>query len=462
MPFGSSRRLRLGTNTTIAFLAFAGVLIFVGLIIHKYPQRIDLTKTGTQSISEETRKVLGALDRDVHAIAFPTPSGNGTVAMRDLLENYHVENQRFTYETVDADRNPAKAKQYEVTNYDTTVLSAGTKTQRVTDPTEEAITNGLRQLMQDDVRKVYFTAGHGEHPLEGEGRASYSAARKAIEGANFPVAPLTLMAVSEIPGDAGALIVAGPKNDFLPAEIEMLGDYVRGGGSLLVMLDPGPDGGLRDLLTEFGVTLGDDMVIDKISRVFGGDYATPVVTSYGASSFVRDFRIATFFPEARSVRPAESPSPGVTAEPLASTSEAAWGETNMEEIKAGQIAFTPGEDYPGPVALAVEASIAPEGAGDDPPEGEARNGKVIVFGDSDFASDFAFSLSGNADLFLNAIEYLARSDNPIVIERRQQEGAPLVLSAAQGRTLTFVSLGLGPGLVILTGTLVWRSRRKYR
>ena len=73
MSFGRSRRMRVGTNTAIAFLAFAGVLAFLGLIVHQFPQRIDLTEAGVESLSEESRKVLGSLGSDVHAVAFPSP-----------------------------------------------------------------------------------------------------------------------------------------------------------------------------------------------------------------------------------------------------------------------------------------------------------------------------------------------------------------------------------------------------
>jgi ABC-type uncharacterized transport system involved in gliding motility auxiliary subunit len=477
MPFGRSRRVRIGSNVAVALVAFSAVLIFVGLLADRFPKRIDLTERGVQSLSEETQRVLAALDRDVHAVAFPSPQGDGLTATRELLENYHVENRRFTFEIVDADRNPALARQHEVTAYDTIVLGAGTKTHRVTEPTEEALTNGLRQVMQDVVQKIYFTTGHGEHPLEGEGKASYSAAKREIERVNFSVATLNLLASVAVPEDAGAVVIAGPRKALLGLEVDALRAYARRGGSLLVMLDPGQDGGLGNLLAEFGVALGDDIVIDKLSRLFGGDYTTPVVMRYGQAPFLRDFRVATFFPEARSVRPLEPPPDGVTAEPLASTSEAAWGETSVEEITSGNIAFNADADTPGPVPVAVVATRQEAGAtgdgGTEPPDGSAEDApaedapaapeaKLIVFGDSDFAADATFSLSGNGDLFLNSLEYLARAGRPIVIEQRQRKGSPLFLTSEQGRTLALVSFGVSPVVILAAAFLVWRFRRKHR
>ena len=206
MPFGRKRRIRTGASTALALVAFGGILVFIGLIAERFPGRFDLTNVGTHSLSGETRATLAALDRDVRAIAFTSSEGEAPAAMRELLENYHVENRRFTYEILDAERNLALAKQYEIPNVGTTVLIARTKTHNVTEPSEQALTNGLRALMIDEVRKVYFTAGHGEHPLEGDQGGSYNAARSGIEGGNFPVEPIALMSTAVIPEDAAAVV----------------------------------------------------------------------------------------------------------------------------------------------------------------------------------------------------------------------------------------------------------------
>jgi ABC-type uncharacterized transport system involved in gliding motility auxiliary subunit len=475
MPFGRSRRVRTGSNTAVALIAFAAVLIFIGLIADRFPKRIDLTQKGVQSLSEETCKVLAALDRDVHALAFPSPQGDATTAIRDLLENYHVKSRRFTFEIVDADRNPALAKQHDITAYDTIVLTSGTKTQKVAQPTEEAITNGLRQVMTETIPKIYFTIGHGEHALEGPGKGSYSTAKREIERENFSVGTLNLLASVKVPEDAGAVVIAGPKKALLGVEVDVLRAYARRGGSFLIMLDPGQDGGLRNFLSEFGVHLGDDLVIDKLSRLFGGDFATPVVMQYGSVPFLRDFHVATFFPEARSVRPLEPPPDGVTAEAFASTSEAAWGETSQEEIASGTVAFDAGADVPGPVPVGVLATrqeaAATKASGDghgSPAKdsaaaaSKAPEAKLIVFGDSDFAADATFSLSGNGDLFLNSLEYLARAEHPIVIAQRQREGSPLFLTAEQGRKVAVASFGVGPIVILAAGLIVWRFRRRHR
>ena len=476
MPFGNKRRVRTGASTALALIAFAGILVFIGLFLERFPRRFDLTDVGSQSLSGETLDTLAALKEDVRAVAFPDQEGDGHSAMRNLLENYHVANQRFTYEIVDAERSPGLAKQYDVTTFGTTVLVSGTRTHMVKDPTEQALTTGLRDLMIDEVLKIYFTSGHGEHPLEGEGRGMYNALRRGVESSNFLIEPITLLTMPAIPDDAAAVVVGGPKRDFLLLESDLLRDYVRRGGGLIVMLDPGPGAGLAGLLEDFGVTLENDLIVDKLSGLFGRDYNTPVVVQYDPDSFLKGFRSPTFFPEARSVQPIKPPPPGITSVALASTSNEAWGEIGMEEIEKGEIRMDPERDIPGPVPVAVLSTVeineeAGEAAAE---EGEASSnaagaevsdnageGRVIVFGDSDFITDANFALSGNGDLFLNSLEYIARRGNPILIERRQREGAPVSLGEDQVLLLLFISF-LGASLVLLAGVVVWRVRRKHR
>ena len=98
--------------------------------------------------------------------------------------------------------------------------------------------------------------------------------------------------------------------------------------------------------------LKDDIVIDKLSRVFGGSFLMPVVMQYGSHKITDGFNVATFYPEARSVRIAEGPE-GVHLELLASTSQDAWSETNRNMLNKGQASFDENQDLPGPVPMAA-------------------------------------------------------------------------------------------------------------
>ena len=67
------------------------------------------------------------------------------------------------------------------------------------------------------------------------------------------------------------------------------------------MIDPETDPGLAPLLADYGVQARDDLIVDTVSRLLGGDYFMPVVSEYESHEITKGFRYATFFPYARSV-----------------------------------------------------------------------------------------------------------------------------------------------------------------
>jgi ABC-type uncharacterized transport system involved in gliding motility auxiliary subunit len=232
------------------------------------------------------------------------------------------------------------------------------------------------------------------------------------------------------------------------------------------------------------------VIVDKLSRVFGGSYLMPVVTEYGTTKITQDFGVATFFPEARSMRNMETPPDGVTVEVLASTSPQSWGEFDLDMLNQGQASFDDGKDLPGPIPLAVMADVDLKAMKQDVPqttesgtdaskeEGQApstqppqensdakpekKAGYLVAVGDSDFADNTHFGLSGNGDFFLNIVNFLAEEENLITIEARDKGGRPLMMTPDQARMVFLTVLVFVPLCVLIAGLAVYRVRRAQR
>ena len=63
---------------------------------------------------------------------------------------------------IDPQRRPELAQQYEVTQYGTLVLVSGDDSTRITESTEEGLTNALIRFTGAETKRVYFSTGHGE------------------------------------------------------------------------------------------------------------------------------------------------------------------------------------------------------------------------------------------------------------------------------------------------------------
>jgi ABC-type uncharacterized transport system involved in gliding motility auxiliary subunit len=346
------------------------------------------------------------------------------------------------------------------------VVSSGEKSEKLSRLTEQALTNAVLRVTRSGAKTIYFVTGHGEKDLVDMEKGGYSSIRGKLTDQNYKVEPLLLMREGSIPDDAAVVVVAGPQKD--PAEVELtaLEDYLRGGGKAMFLVDPQTVPGLARWLTRYRVDLGDDIIVDKMSRLFGADYLMPVVAEYTQHPAAENFNLATFYPLARTVTVAEGEGPAPT--PLASTSEQAWGETDLQRLAEGTAEYNEGEDLAGPVPVAVVAALQNEDgeqAGGDLPAPEDQDksedkGKIIVFGDSDFASNAYLNLQGNADLFLNAVSWLAEEGDLVAVRAKKRDSQPLMLSGWQANLVFWVPVVVMPLLAALVGVLVFTVRRR--
>ena len=293
------------------------------------------------------------------------------------------------------------------------------------------------------------------------------------------------------PQDCALLVVPGPQKDLLPNEFETITGYLRKGGRVFFMVDPETAPGMIPYLAQFGVTLENDVIVDTVSRLFGGDYFMPVITEYEFHEITRNFRYATFFPYARSVDPIDPKPEGITLSVLGKTSPNSWSERQLEQR---QVTFDKDKDKQGPLSLAVVGTVdvkspekeetSPEQAEDsagtekaeepgkedrpeiaeDSPENPPvvdpkREGRLAVFGDSDFASNRYYNLSGNGNFFLNTVNWLTEESDLISIQPRTSSPRTVQFTPSQGRMIFFVSVVILPLFILILGISVWLRRR---
>ncbi len=350
-----------GANTIVSTIIFFAILVLLVLIAEQKPLRVDLTETRSFSLSGQTRNILNEIDKPIAVKVFISASGPGAQnkdKIKDLLDTYCYYNKNIKYEFVDPDSQPEITRRYEVKTYGTIVLEGYGKKQVVQTADEENITNALLKLSRKEQKKIYFLAGHGEHSLSADARDSFSNAKSALEKNLYAVAEFNLLQQEDVPADAAAVIIAGPRKQIPEREQRIIKNYLARGGKVMLMLDPLTETGMKDFLKGYGIEISDDVVIDRLSRLFGASERVPVVMEYGPHKITDNFSEFTFYPDARSVVPSDKPPEGIEVQVLASTSPNAWAERNLEMLKEGKAAFDKDKDMPGPVPLVVLATIA--------------------------------------------------------------------------------------------------------
>ncbi len=469
MSSGEGRRVgKYGTSAIATTALSIAIVVGLAFLAERNSVLWDWSEAGVHSLADQSLKVLDALERDVRVTAFFSKLNEP--AIRRLLDKYAYESDRFDYEVVDPDARPDLVERLGI---DRERLREGllhvalgeSQSMQIDEPTEENLTNALVKLQRTTERTVVFLGGHGERPIEGEQateRFGLSLAAAALENEGYRVETALLMTLGAVPENADAVVVAGPRRALRPEEQQALERYLEAGGSVLVMLDPGVEPELLDSVAVWGVDVGRDLVIDRVQGLFGQP-TSPVAAQYAAHPITGDLNEITLFHQASSVRPRRGAESRLTQ--LVLTSENAWGERDLELFFAEGRAAPGADDLAGPVPLGVAGQAVRNGDGAAEALGEAAEdapagGRIVVFGDSDFASNELLDAYRNRDLFLNSVNWLLGDVEAISVRPKQSRASRFTPTNEQLTTIRTLSLFVLPEAIAILGVFAWWSRRR--
>jgi ABC-type uncharacterized transport system involved in gliding motility auxiliary subunit len=463
-------------NMLLVVVLVLVILVLANYFLARHSVMIDLTAGKTHSLSDQTLQVLKALKTDVSLKAFFSTGNYGRGSMENLLKLYAYRSARLKYEFIEPDKNPGLVKRYGITQDGTTVLEAGGKEIPITTTSEEDLTNALIKATRTQKKVIYFLEGHGEGALEDSGERGYSTVKGDLEKLGYEVKKLTLALADRFPADCALLVIGGPQKDLLPNEYETIRGYIKAGGRAVFLVDPETPTLLPIFLSDFGMKLENDVIVDKVARLLGGDYFIPVIGDYDASHpITANFPYPIFTPLARSVDVAETKPEGATLTALAKTSENAYAKVGFllkEKMTLADIAYVSGKDLPGPINVAVAGTYKfpaapPAGPAGQPaetppaakPEPKEHEARLVVVGDSDFAKNGYFGMDGNGNFFLNIVNWLTEEADLIAIQPKTQAPRTIELSPARMSVFRLVVLYLLPFGVLALGLRTWRRRK---
>lgn len=472
------RQMKYGANTLVLALVALGILGAVNYLVFRNSKRWDLTKNKRYSLSDQTRKVASGLKDDVTIWYFQRSAE--MQAGEDRLKQFQALSPHVKVNYVDPLKDPARAQQYDARGpYPVVVVERAANREKLSNDSEQDLTNALIKVTRDGKKTVCFVEGEGEKDIDDSGERGFSAAKAALEKSQYQTKKLLLMREGKVPEDCRILALTGPQKDLLPQALDPIRSFVKGGGKALVLMEP--DGkesypALAGLLKEWNIEAGKDIVVDvsPIGQLFGTGPLTPLASQYPYHEITRDFRVATAFHTSRSMVAGSASVEGVTAQNLLETSSASWGESDLTLKEP--IELNAGKDKAGPIALGAVATIrvsqpaaAPSPSPSPAPGGEAADesaepekkpeGRVAAFGDSDFASNALLGFQGNQDFFLNTVAWLSEDTDLISIRPREPDDQKMFLTAVQQRNVAYLALVILPGLFVVLGIATWWRRR---
>jgi ABC-type uncharacterized transport system involved in gliding motility auxiliary subunit len=459
---GSRRSARFGINAAVSIIAFAAILVFLQTLASRHGTSFDTTANKRFSLSPQTVKILDRLAKDVVFTCFFKADAPDRTVLSDLLEEYAGENPRVKYSFIDPDKDPVTARRYKIRRYGTIVVEGGGNEEQLTKITEEKLTNAILKVTRDTKKIICCLTGHGEKSIDDAQPAGLSGLKSSVEAEGYAIRNLLTLRDS-IPPDCTILLIPGPEKDLYATERGMIERLMSRGGSVLLLIDPFVDvPQLESIAAGYGIEVTKSIVVDRFAKLVSGNYLTPVVNQYGNHAITEGFKVASFFPQVRALVAAKDRPPGVETDVLASTGASAFGETNLAEALKGKTQYEPDQDSAGPLDVAVVAKreISPEPPRTAETVGGARYGRIVVFGDSDFASNAYLDLSGNRDLILNSIGWLAEEEDLVAVRAKDPVSQPVVLNMRQGRTVFWLPVVGLPAIVACIGVFVLVYRRR--
>ena len=419
--FWNRRSTQAGTNaavSTLALLIIIGLINFLGV---RYSLRLDLTENQLFTLSPQSQTIIQNLSQPLKVWIFDR---NVDPDIQTLLENYQRYGDNFQYEFVDPDIQVQLRERFSVQSNGEIYLEYGGKKQLVqsVDKTignrlsEVQLTNAIERIKRDRTPLVYFLQGHGEPQLEGD-KNSLSVAVKSLSDKGYTVKPLNLATSGKIPDRPDVIIIPGPIRKLFPQEVTTLQNYLKDGGSLLLMLIPKTDPQLTPLLKDWGIELDDRFIIDAsgAGSILGFGPAAPLITTYGNHPITEQFGNGiSIFPESRPI--AIKKVEGVEATPLVITDPKTWAERN---IAATEIAFNQKEDIQGPLNVGF-ALTRNQSSGKDTTQKPSTQSRLAIFGSSTFITNGWFEQQLNGDIFLNTINWLVGEDEQTICQGRNK------------------------------------------
>ena len=212
-------------------------------------------------------------------------------------------------------------------------MKKGDRHEKVSPIDENSLTNALMKLVKSSEKIVYFTTGHDEPKIDTtpDDEKGISGIKDMLQEEGYKAKDLQLASTKNIPEDAAAVMIVGPKKPFLPSEIDTIFRYIDKAGKVLFFIDPDTNSGLEKPIEErLGITLGNNWVLENnpLTQLMGGKPYMPLMSQVGQHPIMDAFKgqiTAIPFPIVRSVQISTKKPEDITAVELIKTGDGSWG-----------------------------------------------------------------------------------------------------------------------------------------
>ena len=522
----TAKKLKHGTMATALTCVFLALLVLLNIvttmIFERYPISIDLTKDKIYSMTEESEAYVKKVDTDVLVTIFADEetfvnySAYNKQAV-ELLKNYCKMNHHISYRYVDIDSNPDVIKSYNDTIQSFDVMFETEKTvdgetvkrtrklgmvdllsfndefisnlsqsgysidllreQAGSDMNllayygtyvessnaEQAFTSALMTVTDPNPVTVTFLTGREEVTDLMTGGSPLSYFRTLLIANGYVVNDIDITKEA-IPEDTSVAVIAAPKVDYLPEEIQKVSDFLNNGGKLGKQLiyiasysqDKTPN--FDEFLAEYGLAVGEGVICET----YGDNYinypyctiAAEVSDNFSQDIISKNTVISSMY--TRPVNTLFDNRDMVSTEKYIQTSANAYTATleyndSYQQVPS-DVLSTGQQCY---FAVGSKAKFAEDGSGD------TAYSNVLCFGSEYLLQSNILSAAqyNNSEYFFSVLNGITHKSDGIFIKPKTLKGSAFDIDESKKKVLMWTFIVIIPVAVLVCGLVIWLRRK---
>src|SRR6516164_491275 len=240
-----------------------GVVIAANVALYPHDVHFDATREGLNTPPQQLTDVVDELRSPLSLAYFYNASDPNALAVRDMVEIAARNHPLLAFRAIDLDKEPGLARDIGVHSYNTAVLQAGDRRVLVENVTDAArLGYAALRVLRQRAETICFIIGHGEtfRPMPGHFHYSHVETLKghdtpgagdvlvaepeqldrlqlALNEIGFDMRGIVTATTGAVPSDCSVVAEIGPRTALTSGEADLLVDYLKGGGRLLMLID---------------------------------------------------------------------------------------------------------------------------------------------------------------------------------------------------------------------------------
>ena len=462
--FGT-RSSKMGSYSFFLTVVVLAILVTVNIALSFLPDSYvqeDLTANQLYSISSQSKVMLSSLEEDI-TIYWVVASGE---------EDEYVDySSRVTVEKKDPDLNPDFTNNYtDETIYNNSVIvECGDKYRYISYQDmyetssmsyysmyssadefagESLITSAISYCTTEELPVIHILEGHGEAELT-------ESFQEALERDNLETETLSLLNSETVPEEVSCILVNAPSTDISETERDMLLDFMERGGRVLIISGTAEEEqlpNLKSVMENYGISVLEGVVVEENTDnyVYGNPVLLmPEMNSSDITDPLMEDNYQVVVPVSKALDVSEA-SEDVTVTSLLESSEESFLKDEGYDIETYE---QEEGDIQGPLTL---AALVTKDLEDD------QQMQLVWIASSMMLEEAynSYSSDANEDFILNVLEMMCEKDDSISVRSKSLTNEYLTISTADSSMIKVATMGVIPGIYLITGIVVAVRRRK--